>query len=766
MAPQHRSSRANQHHDERPQFKILTVPTAETEAPQAKKPTGEAAKKLIDRAYKAWQRADEAERERRIQFKKNTRMLTMQQWEDKDRQSRESQGRPIITDDRLTPAVQAIVNSERENRPSAKIHPINAAADEDTAQVIEGGIRHIEYLSQAAMAYDTAFESAVGRGWGFWRVKTDYCDDGSFDNQEIQIEELANTLSVYPDDAACKPDLSDMMNCCILTPLTHERYKQKYGGEDPIVVRDFQADGSVAEQWIDQDQVMLCEYWEVTPVPKTKILVERAHVEQNPDGTIGAQMLHVVFDDKDEYEADHSKKGDQIIKEREWTDRKVDQYILTADECKEHREWAGKWIPIIRCIGKAIYDENGKLKLVSAIEHAIPNQQLLNVAKSFQGESITLAGRPKWMGALGSFKTKANDFANHNRSNITYLEYDPVEISPGVLAPPPVWETFNPNIEWCLASEQAAIQSIQSSTMVFDPELGHNSSPDQSGAAINALQKKGQQGNFHFFDNLTRAQWHSYRIIIQLFPKIYDTAREIGWLGPDQARSVIKVNQPYQDEETGKTKTHMLDAGRYGVIVSPGPSYDSQRLEAESFVESAMGTPVFVEKCPDLLVKLKDLGPIGDEIAKRVAPPGYGDQDQDDPIKLKQGLAQLTQQSQQMTQVIHQLMQEKEANMVKANADFRKAEMQEKHADYRAITVAEISAKTQLGLQEGKQAQDALAQQLGFAHEVGMAHVDHTHDVLQAAQGASHDAQLSEQSADQAQQAQAAEPAQAPAAAQ
>lgn len=713
-------------------------------APLESAPKGQAAQDLVDEAYKFWQESDEFEQERRVKYKKNLRMLTMQQWEDKDKEARESAGRPIVTDDRLTPAVQSIVNSARENRPSAKVHPINEQADEDTAQVIEGGIRHIEYASQASIAYDTAFESAVGRGWGFFRITTDYCEDGSFDNQEVRVEEVANTLSVYPDRNAVRADLSDSMGCVILHIWTHDRYIRTYGGKDDLVVAGFQAsNGDTISQWVNAETVTMCEYWKVVLVPKTKVLVER-FVQNPPDpqsGAITGQLAQVVFDDKEEYLAKNEKAGDRILKERPWNDRRVEQYFLTADQVKEKRIFASKWIPIIRVTGKMIYDDQGKLRLVSAIEHAIPSQQVLNVYASFEGESVALAGRPKWMGPIGSMKTNASSFQNHNRANITSLEYDPVEVAPGVMGEKPEWVTFNPNIEFCLAGKMSAVQSIQATTMVFDPELGHNSTPDQSGTAINALQKKAQQGNFHFFDNLTRAQWHGYRIMIDLFPKIYDSAREIGWLGADQKRAVVKVNQPYTDPQTGKTKTHMLDAGNYGVIVDPGPSYDSQRLEADAFLEQAMGIPVYSEKCPDLLVKLKDLGEIGDEIAKRVAPPGYGDDDQDDPVKMKQALAQLTQQSQQMTGVIHQLMQEKESNILKLQADMAKAKMQEEHADYRAITVAEITQKTQLGLLEGKNAQDALAAQLGFtqslhdsAHEAGMAAMDHGHQVIQQQQ--------------------------------
>ena len=54
-------------------------------------------------------------------------------------------------------------------------------ADQETAEILQGLIRNIEYSSQADVAYDTALEHAVGGGFGYFRICTDYAAEDMFE---------------------------------------------------------------------------------------------------------------------------------------------------------------------------------------------------------------------------------------------------------------------------------------------------------------------------------------------------------------------------------------------------------------------------------------------------------------------------------------------------------------------------------------------------------------------------------------------------------
>ena len=95
--------------------------------------------------------------------------------------------------------MKQICNQQRDNRPAICYHAVNTQADADTADVLQGIARHIEYQSRADLAYDTGFEHAVQGGIGFMRLMTEY-KPGSFD-QQIKIQAVPNPFMVYIDPA-------------------------------------------------------------------------------------------------------------------------------------------------------------------------------------------------------------------------------------------------------------------------------------------------------------------------------------------------------------------------------------------------------------------------------------------------------------------------------------------------------------------------------------------------------------------------------------
>jgi len=104
--------------------------------------------------------------------------------------------RPCLTVNKLPQHVKQITNDIRMNRPAGKVIPADDKADTKIAEILQGVIRHIEYISDADVAYDTACENQVTMGEGYVRLITEYCGDDSFD-QDIKICRVRNSFSVY-----------------------------------------------------------------------------------------------------------------------------------------------------------------------------------------------------------------------------------------------------------------------------------------------------------------------------------------------------------------------------------------------------------------------------------------------------------------------------------------------------------------------------------------------------------------------------------------
>jgi hypothetical protein len=129
--------------------------------------------------------------------------------------------------------VHQITNDQRQNRPAINVSPIGDKSDKSTALMLKGLIKQIERQSNADVAYDTGFDSAVSGGWGYWRVFTDYEDEDTF-NQVIRIGRIRNPFRVYIDPDSQEPDGSDAKWGFISELMPRDEFKAEFPGKDPL----------------------------------------------------------------------------------------------------------------------------------------------------------------------------------------------------------------------------------------------------------------------------------------------------------------------------------------------------------------------------------------------------------------------------------------------------------------------------------------------------------------------------------------------------
>ena len=112
---------------------------------------------LLERIQERFRMAEAYERDQRVKMLKNMEFCKVDgQWESTIRHEREQQSKPCITVDRVTPMIALLVNDQRKNTPSIKVSPVSDGADEEVAKVLTGLVRHIEYSSNASLAYVSA----------------------------------------------------------------------------------------------------------------------------------------------------------------------------------------------------------------------------------------------------------------------------------------------------------------------------------------------------------------------------------------------------------------------------------------------------------------------------------------------------------------------------------------------------------------------------------------------------------------------------------
>lgn len=620
---------------------------------------------LLSRGREAFERVQTSEGDNRQRFIDDTRFARAgKQWPEQIERERNQDGRPCLTINKMPAFIRQVVNDARQNKPQIRVQPVDSKADPETAEVINGLIRHIEVSSNSDIAYDTAVENAVGGGFGYFRIKTDYAYDDSFD-LDILIERIANSLSVYGDPDSTSADGSDWNSAFIVDRMSKDQFKATYGDKAAVDWDD--TAWQQASDWIDGDQVMVAEWWVREEVERDIILMS--------DGNIyGADQV-----EKDEDLALALAMGELTEVERRKTKSfKVTQHIMTGAEVLESNEWPGRYIPIVPVYGDE-YFEDGKRQLKSLVHDAVDAQRMFNYWRTNATEMVALAPRVPYIGPETAFTAEPEKWATANTRNHSFIAYD--DDAPAAPQRQPM------DTGAAAGSMQEALNAADDMKAIMglhDASLGARSN-ETSGRAIMARQREGDVSTFHFIDNLSRSIRQGGKIIIDLIPHVYNKPRMLRILGEDGRPQSTQVNQPVpvmgpngqpQMDELGQTLTriHNLTIGKYDLVVSTGPSFTTRREEAaQLMMEFARAYPPAAPLLMDLVARNLDW-PGADELAERLQamlpPPAQGGP----PPQLMQAMQELESRVQQLTQENAQLKDKNEIEWQKAETQAYDAE--------------------------------------------------------------------------------------------
>lgn len=479
------------------------------------------------------------------------------QWDDWMRQQRD--GRPMYTVNKLRQAMKQITNDQRQNRPQAKVRATEGG-DSDLAEVRQGLIRNIDSQIDAQRAVDTAFQFAVGGGYGVWRIKTAYADDGGFD-QVIEREEVSNPYSVAFDPSAKKKDRRDARYAFVDTQWARSQFKARWPKAKIVSVND--ATDSNRDWW-DEKEVTVSEYW----YKKT----EEVEIVMLSDGSVhDADKLELIWD---ELAAQGITEQRRRMVEREH----VFQCIVSGAEILEGpNEWPGRFIPLVPVWGELL-NLKGKDQFFGAVRFAKDAQRMYNYERSTFIE--TLADQPysPFMADAGSIEGYEGQYQTLRTKRPPVLLYKANPALPNGGKPS---REAPPSFPAALA-QAAAISSddIKAATGIYDASLGARSN-ETSGRAIIARQREGDVANFDYIDNLSYALKYDFEITNDLITAVYDTQRQVRILGEDGAEKAVEVNRVVLDEQTGQPVTlNDMSQGRFDISVTVGPSYTTQRMEA------------------------------------------------------------------------------------------------------------------------------------------------------------------------------------------
>ena len=591
--------------------------------------------------------------------------------------------RPCLTINKLPQHVRMVTNEQRQNRPSGKVIPADDNSDVQVAEILNGVVRHIEYMSDADVAYDTACDNQVTYGEGYIRLLTEYCNEETFD-QDIRIGRIRNSFSVYMDPTIQDPCGADAEWCFITEDILKSEYERLFPDATPISTLYSQGVGDQGlSSWLQEDTIRIAEYFYSS--------YERA-------------TLHLYIDGQTAFA--NTPKDKQLksqlgapIRTREVNRRKIMWMKTNGFDVLDEREWPGKWIPVVRVVGNE-WEVEGRLHISGLVRNAKDAQRMYNYWTSQEAEMLALAPKAPFIGYGGQFEGYEMQWKTANTTNWPYLEVNP-DVTDGAgnvlplpqRAPPPLPQTG------LIQAKMGAADDIKGTTGQYDASLGIGGN-ERSAKAITAREKQGDVGTYHYVDNLARAVRHITRQIIDLIPKIYDTQRIARIIGVDGDVEMVKFN-PLQPEpvkevrdQTGAMieKIYNPGVGTYDVMVTTGPGYMTKRQEAlDAMSQILQSNPQLWTVAGDLFIKNMDW-PGAQEMAerfKKILDPKVTAQGDQSPemMAAQQQVEMMTQELNRVTQIMENIQDS--AEQQKVTIDRYRAEIDAYNAETKRIAAVQ-----------------------------------------------------------------------------
>lgn len=481
--------------------------------------------------------------------------------------------RVMLTINRVRQHNLDILNDARQSKVAIKVRPVRGGATYESAQLIEGVIRHIEYISNADAAYQHALAFAVKAGIGWMRIVTDYASETSFD-QEIYIRRVPNPLSVYLDPDITEFDGSDATFGFVFTDMSEDAFNIAY----PKLkgkAKDTTLEPNTS--WVMEDKVRVAEYFRCVQ-DKDRLV---AYTDpNNPDAgqvtakasEIDKELLALVIDDP-------TTMVRSIVR------TKVEHFTLVGDTIADEKVWPGKYIPLLRCIGEETIID-GQLDRKGHTRALLDQQRMANYNASGAVEFGALQSKSPYITPLAAVEGIEEFWKNANTADYAYLPFKHVD-DEGNPIPAPQKQQPPMSSPLYMQAFEMAISQMYLASGQNQADFGQPGN-EKSGVAIQQRQRQGDNATYHYLDHQSSMIRYAGKQLIDLIPKVYDTERLVKMRDEAGKETEVKIDPNAPDAISGKEKIAQdaeavilnPNIGEYDVQSDVGAAYATQRQEA------------------------------------------------------------------------------------------------------------------------------------------------------------------------------------------
>lgn len=578
------------------------------------------------KACKDWQGVEDERSREDIKFA-NGDSRNAWQWPTKIYQDRTGDGNdlPCLTVNNTRVHNDLIINSMSKNRYGIKIKPTGGKASYKSAEIMQSIIRRIEYISKGSSVYRKVCEQQVDGGIGYVLIETGYVSERSFD-QDIYLKASRDPTGVYLDPWIREPDGSDANFGFVFERMPRKEFNRKYPKYKNKVVTA-PLDNAFSD-WISDKEIMLSKYF------RKKAKNDTLVAYKNDDGSEIEKLASEIKEESGQeiYESliKSIKEGKIDGKTRKVFNNEVEWFLIAGDTIVDRGDWAGKYIPICRCVGRELVIDS-TLDRKGHTRPLIDAQRMLNYNASTAVQVGALQPKASFIAPARSLEGQ-EQYKSMNIDNFPVLLYNDIDdeapeglqtiAAPARLDPPKV-SPVN------LQGMQDAERQMMMISGQFQAQMGENDTQSAaSGKAINERQQQGDTATYHFPEHQSDMLRFIGVQLVDLIPKIYDTKRtlhvidedgEKSWLliDPTQEGVLKELEHEKEDEEAIKLAFNPT-IGDYECMSDPGPDFATQRQEAWNAISLILQQNMqLAGVIGDLLFKFGDF-PGADKIMERL----------------------------------------------------------------------------------------------------------------------------------------------------
>ncbi len=524
----------------------------------------------------------------RVRGRDDMLFLYQDQWTLTERSELQRLSKPPMTVNKMYDIFRKIVGEQRRNTPNLMIRSLTGKASQKSIDLRSDIVRSIAYDSKNDIVYQTAFSSALSRGFGAFLIYTDYESPNSF-NQVIKYKAINYPERCFWDSRANDPTKSDANHAGMIHMFTHEEFRAMY--PDKEIPTSFSTTSLMGLDWLTRQNIVLCDYYVKEFFTKTIVQLQNGKVMDEKE----YKKL------KKEYEKMVSIYPQAVTEfpmpevhmTRRAMDNKVWLYKLSCEDVIEKKEWPSRHIPLIFVDGDSYYID-GRQYTRSFIHDAKDAQRFLNYLASDIAAQFKNSRREQWMATIKNIEGQEKIWRTPELQQGTLI-YKPDLSVPGTVLKP---ERLPPSElpQTLLMHYQRATDDIKQILGVYDANLGAQSN-DISGRAVRNRALQGAMSPTVFFDNLNRAVEQGGRVTLSLLPTIYGDERNVTVQNIDGKTRSIVLNQEMPNGQINNE----ISGDDYDIEAKAGPNFAVQQ---EAAIEMLMG---LVQSNPQIFPLVADI---------------------------------------------------------------------------------------------------------------------------------------------------------------